>query len=279
MCLVSLGDGFLQVFGGGGHAQHTAAGGEDLAILVQQLAGSGMCHGHGQLLTADAGPEGQLLVELIAANGAEVIAARIEEQILQQGLGAVHRGGLAGTELAIDLQQCLLVALAAILLQGSHNALIITEALQNLGIGLETEGTDEDVICVSGGMTLHYNGMSSCLFGGSKNLLRNNLRASHFFNFRRICHSIDKGNNFHDLGYVLLEKTPPAEDGSLGVCKAKADFEGILSFKKSFGSDYIEYIGEYVLVSNKALFFSYTHLLQKARNVQSVVNRVVRKLR
>ena len=143
----------------------------------------------------------------------------------------------------------------------------------------ETEGSDEDVICVSGGMTLHYNGMSSCLFGGSKNLLRNNLRASHFFNFRRICHSIDKGNNFHDLGYVLLEKTPPAEDGSLGVCKAKADFEGILSFKKSFGSDYIEYIGEYVLVSNKALFFSYTHLLQKARNVQSVVNRVVRKLR
>lgn len=143
----------------------------------------------------------------------------------------------------------------------------------------ETEKSDSDVICVSGGMTLHYNGMSSCLFGGSKNILRNNLRASHFFNFRRICHSIDKGNDFHDLGYVLLEKTPPEEDGTLGVCKPSPDFEGILSFKKSFGSDYIEYIGEYVLVSNKALFFSYSHLLEKARNVQSVLNRVVRKLR
>ncbi len=143
----------------------------------------------------------------------------------------------------------------------------------------ETENEDKDLICVSGGMTLHYNRMSSCLFGGSKNLLRNNLRASHFFNFRRIAHSIEKGNDYHDLGYVLLEKTPPAEDGTLGVCKAAPDFEGILSFKKSFGSEYIEFIGEYVLVSNKTLFFAYTHLLEKARNVQSVVNRIVRKHR
>ena len=143
----------------------------------------------------------------------------------------------------------------------------------------ETAGSGSDVICVSGGMTLHYNKMSSCLFGGSKNILRNNLRASHFFNFRRICHSIEKGNDFHDLGYVLLDKTPPEADGTLGVCKPNADFEGILSFKKSFGSDYIEYIGEYVLISNKMLYFSYSHLLEKARDVQSVVNRIVRKHR
>lgn len=142
----------------------------------------------------------------------------------------------------------------------------------------ETENSDRDMICVSGGMTLHYNKMSSCLFGGSRNLLRNNLRASHFFNFRRICHSISKGNYYHDLGYVLLENTPPEEDGTLGVCKVASDFEGILSFKKSFGSEYIEFIGEYVMVSNKALYFSYSHLLEKARNVQSIVNRVVRKL-
>lgn len=143
----------------------------------------------------------------------------------------------------------------------------------------ETADSEKDLICVSGGMTMHYNKMSSCLFGGSRNLLRNNLRASHFFNYRRICHSIAKGNDFHDLGYVLVEKTPPEADGTLGVCKVGADFEGILSFKKSFGSDYIEYVGEYVLVANKTLFFSYTHLLEKARNVQSIVNRIVRKRR
>lgn len=142
----------------------------------------------------------------------------------------------------------------------------------------ETEN-EKDRICVSGGMTLHYGGMSSCLFGGSRNILRNNLRASHFFNYRRICHSIEKGNSYHDLGYVLLEKTPPEEDGTLGICKAAPDFEGILSFKKSFGSDYIEFIGEYVLVSDKLLYFSYTNLLDKIRGVQSILNRIIRKFR
>ncbi len=143
----------------------------------------------------------------------------------------------------------------------------------------ETQGIKEDRICVSGGMTLHYGGMSSCLFGGGRNILRNNLRASHFFNFRRICHSIEKGNLYHDLGYVLLERTPPEADGTLGVCKAAPDFEGILSFKKSFGSRYIEFIGEYILISNKLLYFSYSHLLDKIRGVQSIVNRIIRKFR
>lgn len=143
----------------------------------------------------------------------------------------------------------------------------------------ETADDPRDQICVSGGMTVHYNGMASCLFGGSRNLLRNNLRASHYFNFRRICHSIEKGHSFHDLGYVLLDKVPPEADGTLGVSKPNKDFEGILAFKKSFGSDYIEYVGEYALVINKPLYFAYTHLLEKARDVQSVVNRVVRKHR
>lgn len=143
----------------------------------------------------------------------------------------------------------------------------------------ETENINKDLICVSGGMTLHYGNMSSCIFGGSRNLLRNNLRASHFFNFKRICHSIEKGSELHDLGYVLLEKTPLAEDGTLGKAKPNSEFEGILSFKKSFGSDEIEYVGEYIMVSNKLLFFSYKHLLHKAKAVISFVTRLLRKLK
>ena len=143
----------------------------------------------------------------------------------------------------------------------------------------ETANDPADLICVAGGITARYNGMASCLFGGAKNLLRNNLRASHYFNFRRICRSIELGHDYHDLGYVLLDPVPPAPDGTLGECKPNKDFEGILAFKKSFGADYIEYVGEYALVLNKALYFSYTHLLEKARDVQSVVNRVVRRRR
>ena len=143
----------------------------------------------------------------------------------------------------------------------------------------ETASLPGERICVAGGITVSYNGMASCLCGGAKNLLRNNLRASHYFNFRRICRSIELGHDYHDLGYVLLDPVPPAADGTLGVCRPNKDFEGILAFKKSFGSDYIEYVGEYALVLNKALYFSYTHLLEKAREVQSVVNRVVRRRR
>ena len=143
----------------------------------------------------------------------------------------------------------------------------------------ETENEDKDLICVSGGMTLHYGNMSSCIFGGSRNLLRNNLRASHYFNFRRICHSIEKGSAFHDLGYVLLDKTPVAEDGTLGRAKPNNEFEGILSFKKSFGSDEIEFVGEYIMVGNKLLFFSYTHLLDKAKHLIGLVTRIIRKLK
>lgn len=143
----------------------------------------------------------------------------------------------------------------------------------------ETAGEERELICVSGGMTLHYGNMSSCIFGGSRNLLRNNLRASHFFNFKRICHSIEKGSAFHDLGYVLLDKTPLAEDGTLGRAKPNQEFEGILAFKKSFGSDEIEYVGEYIMVGNRLLFFSYKHLLDKAKHFIGLVTRILRKLK
>lgn len=134
-------------------------------------------------------------------------------------------------------------------------------------------------VAVAGGLTVHYGKMSSCLFGGAKNILRNNLRASHFFNFRRICRSIDLGSEYHDLGYVLLQDSPPDADGTLGPCVPRADFEGIQAFKRSFGADHIEYIGEYILVANRAKYFSYTHLIGIGKQALHVVNKIVKKTR
>ena len=142
----------------------------------------------------------------------------------------------------------------------------------------ETEGMG-DVIAVAGGITVHYNGMSSCLYGGARNLLRNNLRASHYFNFRRICRSIALGNDVHDLGYVLLKPTPLSPDGTLGVCKPAENFEGICAFKKSFGADYTEYIGEYVLVADKLKYFAYEKLFDYGKIAQRMVNKVVKRNR
>ena len=142
----------------------------------------------------------------------------------------------------------------------------------------ETAGMP-DRVAVAGGLTVHYGDMSSCLFGGALNLLRNNLRASHYFNFRRICRSIALGSKYHDLGYVLLKDVPLDADGTLGPSVPREDFEGIEAFKKSFGARREEYIGEYVLVGNKAKYFAFTHLLGVGKEVRHVVNRIVKKTR
>ena len=142
----------------------------------------------------------------------------------------------------------------------------------------ETEGMG-DRIAVAGGLTSHYGSTRSCLFGGARNLLRNNLRASHFFNFRRLCRSIELGCRYHDLGYVLVKDTTPDSDGTLGVCVPQDDFVGIETFKRSFGADKMEYIGEYALVANRVKYFSYTHLLGLAKKVLTVIHFVVKKVR
>ena len=142
----------------------------------------------------------------------------------------------------------------------------------------DTEGMEE-LIAVAGGLTVIYNGTASCLFGGARNLLRNNLRASHYFNFRRICRSIELGCAVHDLGYVLLKPTAPTADGTLAPCVPREDFEGINAFKKSFGGVYTEFIGEYVLVGNKARYFAYEKLFPVGKQALHVVNKIVKKKR
>ncbi len=142
----------------------------------------------------------------------------------------------------------------------------------------ETEN-EGDMVAVAGGLTVHYNGISSCLFGGARDLLRNNLRASHYFNFRRICRSIALNNDVHDLGYVLLKPTAADEDGTLGECVPREDFEGINAFKKSFGANYTEFIGEYVLVADKVKFFAYDKLFDAGKKALHVMNKIVKKRR
>ncbi len=141
----------------------------------------------------------------------------------------------------------------------------------------ETADIASDRIAVAGGLTVHYNGLSSCLFGGAKNLLRNNFRSSHYLNYIRLCKSMELGNDFHDLGYVLPKKTEPTADGLLAKCEPREDFEGILAFKRSFGADEYEYIGEYVLVGSKAAYLAYTKLMPTAKKVKKTVFAVLRK--
>ena len=117
--------------------------GQHMALVKEDLTGSRIRHRQGQLLALGALPQGQLLVELVTAHDTQIVAARIEEQILNQRFGGIHRGRLAGALLAVDLQQGLFIGLAGILLQRHRNAGVIAEELPNFGVGLQTQCTDQ----------------------------------------------------------------------------------------------------------------------------------------
>ena len=128
--------------------------------------------------------------------------------------------------------------------------------------------TDADEICVAGGLSIYYGGMGSCLFGGTKNVIRNETRSSHYLNYLRLCESIDRGCSVHDLGYVFVESPALQQDGTLGALEPTENFKGIYDFKKSFSADYHEFIGEYVLVGNKLKYYAYTTLMPKAKKAK-----------
>ena len=96
-----------------------------------------------QLLTAQAGPDVHLLIELVAADTGDVVAARIKEQRIEIGRGVVDRGRLARTQTAVDLEEAVLAGLARVALQRGNDAGILAEQLQNLRVGLHAESTDE----------------------------------------------------------------------------------------------------------------------------------------
>ncbi len=136
--------------------------------------------------------------------------------------------------------------------------------------------TPDNEICVAGGLSIYYAGMGSCLFGGTKNVIRNNTRSSHYLNYLRLCESIDRGCTVHDLGYVFVETPKLNEDGTLGALVPTENFKGIYDFKKSFSADYHEFIGEYILVGNKLKYYAYAQLMPRAKKAKI---KLIKKLR
>lgn len=130
------------------------------------------------------------------------------------------------------------------------------------------EFTKENRICVAGGLSIYYGDMGSCLFGGTRNVIRNETRSSHYLNYLRLCESIKRGCKIHDLGYVIVKTPEIEEDGTLGELVPADNFKGIYDFKKSFSADYYEFIGEYVIVGNKMKYYAYSKLMPKAKKVK-----------
>lgn len=125
---------------------------------------------------------------------------------------------------------------------------------------------DDAVIPLAGGFTLRYSGVASCLFGGTKNIIRNNTRSSHYLNYLRICRSIELGCHIHDLGYVMVKDPEINADGTLGKMEPRDNFVGINDFKMSFGAKYYEFIGEYIFVNNKLKYNFYRNLMPRVKH-------------
>lgn len=139
------------------------------------------------------------------------------------------------------------------------------------------EFTKENRICVAGGLSIYYAGMGSCLFGGTRNVIRNNTRSSHYLNYLRLCESVERGCDIHDLGYVIVKTPVLNDDGTLGALEPQDNFKGIYDFKKSFSSDYHEFIGEYILIGNKMKYYSYAKLMPKAKKAKVKAARLLRR--
>ncbi len=144
---------------------------------------------------------------------------------------------------------------------------------------LASEFSDKDRFCVAAGLTIRYNGIAGCIFGGSRNILRNETRPSHFVNYLRLKKSVETGCDIHDLGYVFVDEVehPSDKNEPLGQFKVRDDFVGIRDFKASFNSDLIEFIGEYALVNNQFKFSLYNDFVPKARKFKIKLARKLRK--
>lgn len=145
----------------------------------------------------------------------------------------------------------------------------------------ETKSFADDRIAVAAGLTIRYGGVASCVFGGTRNVVRNNTRSSHYLNYLRMCESVDENMDFHDLGYVLCENPnpPTKENGTLGDLGPRENFVGIRDFKLSFGAKYYEFVGEYILVGNKFRYWIYKEFMPKVKKLKMKLVKLIRNIK
>src|SRR5262245_5566129 len=86
----------------------------------------------------------ELLVDLVAADLGEVVALRVEVEVLQEGLRRLTGGWLARAQLAVDVKQRLVLAVGVILLERLPDRVVVPELLEDLVVapaeGLEEHG-------------------------------------------------------------------------------------------------------------------------------------------
>src|SRR3569833_1513906 len=105
--------------------------------------------------------DAELLVDLVAADLRQVVALRVEIEIFEQRLRGLLGRRLARTQLAVDVEEGIILARGVVLLQGDAHRLVVAPALKDAGVvpaeRLEQNGdallalavdTDADVVAL-----------------------------------------------------------------------------------------------------------------------------------
>ncbi len=115
-------------------------------------------------------------------------------------------------------------------------------------------------LCLAVGITSRFGKTAICLYGGTRNVLRNTLRPTHFLNWERICKSIDAGIEIHDLGRIT--GSPYDENNVL---------YGLAKYKMSYNGEVTEYVGDMYLIADKFRFMLFRKLLPKVKKIKNTV--------
>ncbi len=134
--------------------------------------------------------------------------------------------------------------------------------LESYGISVDSER-----IYVACGLTSYFGKTSICLYGGTRNVLRNTFRPTHLLNWTRICRSMERGCEVHDMGRI----TGDAYDESnplYGLCR----------YKQSYAGTVTEYCGDIYLINNGFGFFLFTKGLPFAKKMKNtLLKKIIKK--
>ena len=125
----------------------------EAAVQLDQVADDrrDVLTGDDPLLAVQLGPHplghrGELLVELVAADATEVVAAEVEEEALDQLAGVVAGRRVARAQLLVDLDQGVLLGLRQVLVQRRGDVLVLRVAVDG-----REDGADLVVVLVADG--------------------------------------------------------------------------------------------------------------------------------
>ena len=97
----------------------------------------------GQRRVAELVVETELAVDLVPADLGQVVALLVEVEVVQEGLGGLTGRRLARAQLAVDVEEGVVLAGRVVLLQGEPHRLVVAELLEDLGLA-HAEGLEED---------------------------------------------------------------------------------------------------------------------------------------